>query len=323
MEFERLITQFIIRSTIGCKAQLFLEQRSMSHTKISFLTSEELLANEATRELQNKYGSYSLPEADVIVALGGDGFMLRALHDTMQLSLPVYGMNFGTVGFLMNDFSETGLIDRLNLAEETVINPLTMTAHCLDGKIKSALAINEVSLIRSSSQAAKLRILIDGKERMSELVCDGALVSTPAGSTAYNYSAHGPILPIGADILALTAMAGMVDDMTALPDNLKKAAGSGFATATDLADWLVREKDMAFREAHHVTGLLVAMAEKKNCDLQDLSLTDLQKVFKGIDESIYSVLSVENSVASRKSYGGTAPDQVRNQIKRWKRKLLD
>ncbi len=123
--------------------------------------------------------------------------------------------------------------------------------------------------------------------------------------------------------LALTAMAGMVDDMTALPDNLKKAAGSGFATATDLADWLVREKDMAFREAHHVTGLLVAMAEKKNCDLQDLSLTDLQKVFKGIDESIYSVLSVENSVASRKSYGGTAPDQVRNQIKRWKRKLLD
>ena len=179
----------------------------MSQTKISFLTSEELLANEATRELQNKYGSYSLPEADVIVALGGDGFMLRALHDTMQLSLPVYGMNFGTVGFLMNDFSKTGLIDRLNMAEETVINPLSMTAHCLDGTIKSALAINEVSLIRSSSQAAKLRILIDGKERMSELVCDGALVSTPAGSTAYNYSAHGPILPIGADILALTAMA--------------------------------------------------------------------------------------------------------------------
>lgn len=179
----------------------------MSQIKISFLTSEELLANEATRELQNKYGSYSLPEADVIVALGGDGFMLRALHDTMQLSLPVYGMNFGTVGFLMNDFLETGLIDRLNMAEETVINPLSMTAHCLDGTIKSALAINEVSLIRSSSQAAKLRILIDGKERMSELVCDGALVSTPAGSTAYNYSAHGPILPIGADILALTAMA--------------------------------------------------------------------------------------------------------------------
>ncbi len=179
----------------------------MSHTKISFLPSEELLAKNASRELQTRYGSYSLREADVIVALGGDGFMLRALHDTMQLSLPVYGMNFGTVGFLMNEFSETGLIDRLNLAEETVINPLTMTAHCLDGTIKSALAINEVSLIRSSSQAAKLRILIDGKERMSELICDGALVSTPAGSTAYNYSAHGPILPIGADILALTAMA--------------------------------------------------------------------------------------------------------------------
>ena len=179
----------------------------MSYMKISFMTSHELATSKVLTELQNKYGNYKLDEADVIVALGGDGFMLSALYNTMKLPLPVYGMNFGTVGFLMNDFSETGLIDRLNLAEETVINPLTMTAHCLDGTIKSALAINEVSLIRSSSQAAKLRILIDGKERMSELVCDGALVSTPAGSTAYNYSAHGPILPIGSNILALTAMA--------------------------------------------------------------------------------------------------------------------
>ena len=162
---------------------------------------------EASRQLQSKYGNFTVDEADVIVALGGDGFMLRALHDTMKVSLPIYGMNFGTVGFLMNDFSENLLFDRLNSAEETVINPLTMTAHCLDGTTKSALAINEVSLIRSSSQAAKLRISIDGKERMKELVCDGALVSTPAGSTAYNYSAHGPILPIDADILALTAMA--------------------------------------------------------------------------------------------------------------------
>ena len=179
----------------------------MSHRKISFLTSNDLMAIQASKELREEYGSYKLEEADVIVALGGDGFMLRALHDTMELSLPVYGMNFGTVGFLMNDFSENHLMNRLNSAEETVINPLSMTAHCADGSIKTALAINEVSLIRSSSQAAKLRILIDGKERMTELICDGALVSTPAGSTAYNYSAHGPILPIGADILALTAMA--------------------------------------------------------------------------------------------------------------------
>ena len=174
----------------------------MSKKKIGFLTSHEAPAMEASMKLQKKYGSYPLGEADVIVALGGEGFMLRSLHDTKELSLPVYGMNFGTIGFLMNS-----LLERLNLAEETLINPLTMTAHCIDGTIKSALAINEVSLIRSSSQAAKLRISIDGKERMKELVCDGALVSTPAGSTAYNYSAHGPILPIDADILALTAMA--------------------------------------------------------------------------------------------------------------------
>ena len=124
-------------------------------------------------------------------------------------------------------------------------------------------------------------------------------------------------------LTALAAMTGMVKDLIALPDNLRKAAGSGFSTATDLADWLVREKGIAFRDAHHVTGSIVAMAEKQNCDLQELSLNDLQKVFEGMDDNVYSVLSVESSVASRRSYGGTAPDQVRNQIERWKRKLLE
>ena len=124
-------------------------------------------------------------------------------------------------------------------------------------------------------------------------------------------------------LTALAAMTGMVKDLIALPDNLRKAAGSGFSTATDLADWLVREKGIAFRDAHHITGSIVAMAEKQNCDLQELSLNDLQKVFEGIDDNVYSVLSVESSVASRRSYGGTAPDQVRNQIERWKRKLLE
>ena len=124
-------------------------------------------------------------------------------------------------------------------------------------------------------------------------------------------------------LTALAAMTGMVEDLIALPDNLRKAAGSGFSTATDLADWLVREKGIAFRDAHHVTGLIVAMAEKQNCGLQELSLNDLQKVFEGMDNNVYSVLSVESSVASRRSYGGTAPDQVRNQIERWKRKLLE
>jgi NAD+ kinase len=123
------------------------------------------------------------------------------------LDVPVYGMNRGTVGFLMNEYHADDLQTRLDEAEEEVINPLTMTALTVDGAMHEALAINEVSLLRAGPQAAKLRITVDGKLRMNELVCDGALVATPAGSTAYNYSAHGPILPIGSDVLALTAMA--------------------------------------------------------------------------------------------------------------------
>ncbi|MGR3584644.1 MAG: NAD kinase, partial [Pseudooceanicola nanhaiensis] len=142
-----------------------------------------------------------------IVALGGDGFMLHTLHRTQDLPAPVYGMNRGTVGFLMNEYAEEGLLERLALAEEEVVNPLSMKATSADGTEHRALAINEVSLLRAGPQAAKLRISVDGKVRLEELVCDGALLATPAGSTAYNYSAHGPILPIGADVLALTAMA--------------------------------------------------------------------------------------------------------------------
>jgi len=132
--------------------------------------------------------------------------MLQTLHATQALPAPVYGMNCGTIGFLMNEYAETGLTARLDAAEQEVINPLRMRAITKNGTSHEALAINEVSLLREGPQAAKLRISVDGKERMAELVCDGALVSTPAGSTAYNYSAHGPILPIGSDVLALTAM---------------------------------------------------------------------------------------------------------------------
>ncbi|MEE9429393.1 MAG: NAD kinase, partial [Paracoccaceae bacterium] len=145
--------------------------------------------------------------ADVIVALGGDGFMLQTLHSTQHLSTPVYGMNCGTIGFLLNEFNDENLPDRLSQAQEELINPLQMTAKDCDGVTHTALALNEVSLLRAGPQAAKLRISVDGKVRMEELVCDGALVCTPAGSTAYNYSAHGPILPIGSDVLALTAIA--------------------------------------------------------------------------------------------------------------------
>lgn len=175
--------------------------------KIAFLASEVDLAQDALQLLAERYGQAPLEDAQVIVALGGDGFMLSVLHSTQELSVPVYGMNRGTVGFLMNEYHEDDLPERLSQAAEEVINPLQMRAVTTDGSVTHALAINEVSLLRAGPQAAKLRIWVDGRLRMDELVCDGALVSTPAGSTAYNYSAHGPILPIGADVLALTAMA--------------------------------------------------------------------------------------------------------------------
>lgn len=158
-------------------------------------------------DLIARHGQAVLEEADIVVALGGDGFMLQTLYETQELDIPVYGMNCGTVGFLMNSYTSDDLLQRLTLAEEAVIHPLSMTAVGVDGAVTKALAINEVSLLRAGPQAAKLRILIDGKERLAELVCDGALVATPAGSTAYNYSAHGPILPIGSGVLALTPLA--------------------------------------------------------------------------------------------------------------------
>lgn len=174
---------------------------------IAFLASPAAVAQTARATLIGRYGDVPVEDADVIVALGGDGFMLRTLHATQEIPAPVYGMNRGTIGFLMNEYSESGLVERLTSAVEEDINPLAMTAMDRIGTRHEALAINEVSLLRAGPQAAKLRISVDERVRLSELVCDGALVATPAGSTAYNYSAHGPILPIGADVLALTAIA--------------------------------------------------------------------------------------------------------------------
>ena len=175
--------------------------------KIAFLASRAPVAQTARAALVGRYGDVPAEEADVIVALGGDGFMLQTLHETQELPAPVYGMNRGTIGFLMNAYAERDLRARLAAAEEAVINPLSMKAIHTDGREAHSLALNEVALLRQGPQAAKLQITVDGRLRMQELVCDGALVATPAGSTAYNYSAHGPILPIGADVLALTAMA--------------------------------------------------------------------------------------------------------------------
>lgn len=176
----------------------------MSFEKVAFLASHAEEAQGALRTLRHNYGHVPPQEADVIVALGGDGFMLHTLHQTMDLNVPVYGMNRGTVGFLMNDYSDENLMERLDAAEEAVINPLRMRATDGTGKLVEALAINEVSLLRETRQAAKIRISLDGHVRLDELICDGVMVATPAGSTAYNLSAHGPILPIRARMLALT-----------------------------------------------------------------------------------------------------------------------
>lgn len=174
---------------------------------IVFLASQTAAAQTARADLVARYGDAPLAQAGAIVALGGDGFMLETLHATQYRDVPVYGMNRGTVGFLMNTYAVEDLPERLAAAQETVLNPLSMVATDIRGRVHEALAINEVSLLRAGPQAARLRISVDGKVRMEELVCDGALLATPAGSTAYNYSAHGPILPIGTDVLALTAMA--------------------------------------------------------------------------------------------------------------------
>ena len=175
--------------------------------KLALLASSAPDAQEALVALGSRYAHVPPEEADVIIALGGDGFMLTTLHATQHLDTPVYGMNRGTVGFLMNAWQIDGLIERLDAAEMALLNPLRMRATRIDGTVSEALAINEVSLLRQGAQAAKLRIIVDGKQRLDELVCDGAMLSTPAGSTAYNYSAHGPILPIGSDVLALTPVA--------------------------------------------------------------------------------------------------------------------
>ena len=176
----------------------------MSYERLCFLASDDDEAQEALRSLRRRYGYVPTANADVIVALGGDGFMLSTLHATMDLAAPVYGMNRGTVGFLMNEYRPDDLPERLATARPAVINPLRMVAFGKDARRTEALAINEVSLLRETRQVAKIRILLDDEERMPELVCDGILVATPAGSTAYNLSAHGPILPIRARLMALT-----------------------------------------------------------------------------------------------------------------------
>ncbi len=176
----------------------------MSDKKIAIVATEQPNALEAKASLEAAYPSVSMDKADIIIPLGGDGLMLQCLHKSMDTGQAIFGMHCGSVGFLMNNFSTEGLMERLEAAHLTAIHPLKMMAVDENDQPHEALAINEVSLTRHTAQAARLKIDVDGKTRMEELICDGVLVATPAGSTAYNLSAHGPILPIEAQLMALT-----------------------------------------------------------------------------------------------------------------------
>ena len=175
-----------------------------SNLKIAFVEAETDIARSAAKMLRDRHGTVPLAEAGAIVALGGDGVMLQALHAALPRGVPVYGMNLGSVGFMLNGYQLDNLPERLLAAQTVTLHPLQMIAIEAGGTTHTANAFNEVSLLRQTRQTAKLRITIDGSERVDELICDGALVATPIGSTAYNYSAHGPILPLTANVLALT-----------------------------------------------------------------------------------------------------------------------
>lgn len=176
----------------------------MTLPRLAFLAADTEAAKAARDRLVALYGDCTPERADAIVALGGDGFMLETQHRFLGRNLPIYGMNRGSVGFLMNDYREEGLPERVAHAQAAVLHPLRMQAETVQGEVAEALAINEVSLLREQRQAAKIRILVDGRVRLEELICDGVLISTPAGSTAYNLSAHGPIVPLSANLLPLT-----------------------------------------------------------------------------------------------------------------------
>jgi NAD+ kinase len=177
---------------------------SNSAPRLAFASAATPAARSARARLEKRYGAVPPAQADIVVALGGDGLMLQTLHRNIRRGTPIYGMNLGTIGFLMNTFKEAGLLQRLRNARQVSLTPLRMLAINTRGSRHEVLAINEVSLLRSSRQTARIAVSVDGRKRLPDLYCDGVLVATPAGSTAYNLSAHGPILPLGAGLLALT-----------------------------------------------------------------------------------------------------------------------
>lgn len=221
--------------------------------RFAFLAADTDEARAAADLLTRRYGATDPQDADVIVALGGDGMMLQTLHHFMSSGKPTFGMNRGSVGFLMNEYALDDLPARLARAETTTIRPLAMTAEDVYGEVTTARAINEVSLLRQSHQAAKLSLHIDGRARLKELICDGVLVATPAGSTAYNLSAHGPILPINAQLLALTPISAF------RPRRWRGALLPAHVTVT--IECLERDKRPVAAAADHVEIRRIARVE--------------------------------------------------------------
>lgn len=196
----------------------------MSETlSIAFVASDTLEAQAAKERLEARYGARDPDTAHLVVALGGDGLMLQTLHRFLGTGKPIYGMNRGSVGFLMNEFREDDLLERVARAQRSAVHPLLMQAHDVDGRSFSAHGINEVFLSRKTYQAAKIRVQVDGQVRLAELIADGIMVATPAGSTAYNLSANGPILPLNAPLLALTPISAFRPGTggALLPDHAK------------------------------------------------------------------------------------------------------
>ena len=181
-----------------------VSKRVLSHPRIACVDSGSDRAKDSRCELAARYGLVPPEESDVIVALGGDGLVLRAVHEYMHLGRPIFGMNRGTVGFLLNAYRPDMLMERIQAAKEVILHPLRMTAKTADGKVEESFAFNEVSILRHTRQTANVRISVDGIVRIPLLAADGVMVATPTGSTAYNLSAHGPILPLGTNVLALT-----------------------------------------------------------------------------------------------------------------------
>ncbi|TYC56386.1 NAD kinase [Rhodobacterales bacterium] len=240
-------------------------RRTDAVEKLTFVASDTAEARAAQESLAARYGNVPVAEADVIVALGGDGLMLQTLHAHMGCGKPIYGMNRGSVGFLMNEYREDNLLNRLRHSDITTIRPLEMTALDDEGTAHKALAINEASLLRQTSQAARLRVSIDGRVRLDELICDGIIVATPAGSTAYNLSAHGPILPITAQLLALTPISAfrprrwrgaLLPNWATVDIEILDAAKRPVSASADHTE-IRRVTHVSVREASETKGLIM------------------------------------------------------------------